>query len=185
MIIVEGADGTGKSTLCRNLLDRLGEEYVYAHLSRPPEGFDVWYGHLGMINRFTVQDRFHMGEIVWPHARGEAVGTWRMQPETYRLLDARLRLVGSFTVVLTCWHDQLAERLAKSEHMYDQTTILRANNAYLDIVNTGRFGLYRPDYDYVVRETQFHPYPSSSDVNDIVHQYLQRQKEIDERTPKN
>lgn len=140
MIILEGTDLVGKTTLAKRLVELLDDRgYIYRHLSRLPDAFDRYHGYARLMSRCVVHDRFHMSEVVYSYARGDR--STKLCPETYRLVDAKLRLVPALTVVVTAADASLVARhreRAKDE-MYDAELVLRANEAFKTIAQKGMF----------------------------------------------
>lgn len=77
LIILEGLDCTGKSTLARAIDDRIKRTYVndhtfHVHKSAPTQSWLDEYAKLVTDNyypgsrRHLILDRFHWGERVWP-----------------------------------------------------------------------------------------------------------------------
>lgn len=79
MLIIEGADNVGKTTIAKRLAERLG--YEYRHEGPPPVGVDVVRYYLERMHDDVVQDRFHWGEIVY--------GALTDRGTTLRPIDAR------------------------------------------------------------------------------------------------
>lgn len=72
-IILEGPDGSGKTTLARSL-EALG--YDYQHQGPPPSGTEAFVHYTKLLcsaSKPTVFDRFHLGELVYgPLLRGKS-----------------------------------------------------------------------------------------------------------------
>jgi hypothetical protein len=175
MLIIEGADLLGKTTLCRRLLAELpGHEY--AHLSRPDPGFDHFWGYMGRCSPQLVQDRFHMSEAAY--AMATARGSM-LTPEVYRLVDGQLRSMGAYTVLLTA-HDELLRRRcleADRPEMFDTDTIVRANG-WFGKLSTPRATAYTCDVDYRVSLSDEEPYITEADVHAILESYAARRREV-------
>lgn len=134
MFILEGADLVGKTTLAKRILERPVMQhrgYTYAHLSRPPCGFDHYWDYIGMMNRHVVQDRFHMGELVY---RSVLKQDTPLTPYMIRLIDAQLRLIGAYTVIVIATRDMIKARAKQRAEPLDVEQIIRINDAYqLDV----------------------------------------------------
>ena len=61
MLILEGADHLGKTTLAKSLKLR------YEHMGIPESGFDYYRDYLYPITPHVVADRFHLGAMVYGH----------------------------------------------------------------------------------------------------------------------
>ncbi|KKL13373.1 hypothetical protein LCGC14_2526420, partial [marine sediment metagenome] len=70
LVLLEGADGVGKSTLAKELCGEYG--YDYLHFLIPDEHpVDYWFKELVKIKRPTVIDRLHLSEDAYgPIFRG-------------------------------------------------------------------------------------------------------------------
>lgn len=189
MLIIEGSDLVGKTTLARALLTHeilRGGGYIYRHLSKLPDGFHRYWHHAALASRCIVQDRFHMSDIVYRRVEGVKLET---TPETYRALDGYLRGYGSFTVVVTATQELIASRIGREE-MYPPEKIYHANQLYHDLVTEPAhhdqvLQLYRPDWDYHIECTPNHPYPDETDITNILAAYYIRQKFVTEQTNHN
>lgn len=179
MIIIEGADLVGKTTLAKTLLGRrylADEGYWYKWMCKPPINFDGCRGYIDMAYMKSVQDRFHMSEIVYRAVDGM---TPCITPEKYRLVDAHLRLMGVINVLIICTtEDLIKERHKLREELYDEESVCRANYYFGLIADSGVFqtksGTYRPDVDIVIRTGSCKPFPDDSDVKKILQLYDSR-----------
>jgi len=99
MIIVEGCDGTGKTTLAQ-LLVKTDKRLTYVHESVPPEsGYKYYLRRALELPQNVVVDRFHLGELVYPvikKDRREPL-TWWQQLHVELVLNAR----GAMLVLMT------------------------------------------------------------------------------------
>lgn len=169
MLIIEGTDLTGKTTLARTLAESL-DDHIYAHFSRLPAGFDFLWDYAQRASPLIVQDRYHMSEIVYAHARGDSS---RLTPERYRFLDGWLRVNAAlFTVVLTADPGLLSLRMQPDE-MYGLSTIVDANEGFLEVVE-GHYGSYKPDWDMHFHLTVTEPFIEPRDVEQIYTNYTER-----------
>lgn len=166
MIIVEGPDGVGKTTFCKKLLDRL-PAHIYSHFTRLPEGFDYHWGYSDRVSRNIVQDRFHLSEVVYARARREESP---LTPEMYRLVDAKLRLVGAVTVLVMA-DSELIESRWHGTQMYSLAVTLKAAMEYRHVD-------WPADIDLVIQCDNDKPFPTDEDADKVVSIYLHRQSLI-------
>ena len=177
MLIVEGADLVGKTTLCEELMRRL-PGWCYAHLG-PEANHAEWHSYWGYrrrASRRVVQDRFHMSQVAYAWARREEPA---VTPYKYALVDAFLREIGGFTVVVTAERDLLSSRYTRPE-LYDLDKILRANNAFMGFGRASHECYERADVDLHVHCTPKNPWVMSEQVDFILDRYMRRQDELDE-----
>lgn len=69
MIIVEGADGTGKTTLCKQIAEKLNMQYLKIPRHKNDmelNGFKFYVEQAESIPDNCIVDRFHIGEMVYP-----------------------------------------------------------------------------------------------------------------------
>ena len=176
MLIIEGTDMLGKTTLCQELVKRInakiGGSYTYEHFSKLPECWDYWWDYLPHVRRRVVMDRFHMSEVAYRRARGEPE---QLDSETYRLLDAKLRLVGAYTVVVIATERWLRTKIGSRPEMHTGEQILAANAEFTELATIGGV-----DADFVIEVDDDSQYPTnqSSDVDVIVNEYLNRQAHL-------
>lgn len=94
MLILEGSDCLGKSTFAKLLLEEADKRQMYptfySHMSRPNEVFNFFGHYKDMMTTYAVQDRFHIGGVVWH----EAIHQSRMS-----IIEGWLRSIGSMTFI--------------------------------------------------------------------------------------
>lgn len=135
MIIVEGADLVGKSTLARALADVTGLRYQ--HQDKPSPGYNYLTHGLPEVLKHhgeVVQDRFHLGEIVYGSVLGDGAGRTTTLAEMSSLQNELLRLCVPTVVVYFSDGDMFEEHVRnqfdEERELYDVDTILWANAAY-------------------------------------------------------
>lgn len=123
IIVLEGPDGAGKSTMIEELkrfhMKQLGcsAETVQVWRAGPfPEGSDPWTEYVIPLSRLhatrdwlVLIDRWHLGELVYgPLLRGQS----RLSPEQRAWIDGYLASLGALSVCLTATVEELMTRLA-------------------------------------------------------------------------
>lgn len=168
MLIIEGGDLVGKTTVCKKLCSYLYLQkggYVYQHLSRLPSGFDRCKGYMALASRCSVRDRFHMSEIIYAKVRKENTA---LSPERYRLIDAHLRMLGAYTVVITA-EEELIKARSRDDEMYSMAQILRANEYFNTKLECWM------DCDAHFHCTVEKPFLTKQDLDHIIDAYARRQ----------
>ena len=155
MIILEGADCVGKTTIARKLCKELG--YTYQHLSRPvglPNGREHRNAqdYIDLIKREVVQDRFMFSDPAYAKARGNGVG---LTGDMFIDIKKELNKVGALTVLVTTSWENIVSRW-NSKEMYDLEDIRTAYEWYLNNLFI---------FDKVVEDA------SNDDILDIVKVY--------------
>lgn len=117
LIIIEGPDKSGKSTLAREIEKRFG--YSYAHFGAPgPDPAGEYARFLLNLKGPTVCDRFYLGEQVYgPLLRGKSVITNLQKAVIERLCRYR----GAILIYAGTPLEVCQERLAKSK--YEDVTV--------------------------------------------------------------
>jgi hypothetical protein len=144
-VIIEGPDGSGKTTLARKLCAVF--DMNYHHEGPPPPDMSVLHHYAGLLataTRPTVFDRLHLGELVYgPLLRGAS----RLKPMDEVLMTRLVR--GTGTDVIICqmpWETTINICKQKQELIKDeavmQTAYLRwarvsANNSQRLDLSTG------------------------------------------------
>lgn len=107
MIVIEGTDNLGKTTLANAVVARLNEDgfsHIYRHFSKLPESFNKVWGYLPYMHRNSVMDRFYLSR----QAYGKALKNQEtLSREQLRWLDANLRLHAGFTVLVTASDERI------------------------------------------------------------------------------
>jgi len=94
LIVIDGPDGSGKTTLARHLQEKHGA--TYHHDKGPPEAEDLVAYFLSLLARGGIIDRFALSEMVYgPLLRGRS----RIDINDFFLLMHELRNLGGRHIV--------------------------------------------------------------------------------------
>jgi hypothetical protein len=132
LIVIEGADKTGKTTLAKAVAKQLGYEYVHFSAPKGPPA-DEYIDFLLALKKPTVCDRFHLGELVYgPMLRGKA----GLTPLELVTIERVMRL--RQTVVVHAVTDpRLANRrlvVSKEHEVVNQDQNLAAAGRFAEVV---------------------------------------------------
>jgi thymidylate kinase len=178
MLIVEGSDLVGKSTVVKKLLESVELQqkgYTPDHFGLLPEGFEYYWGYIDRSARRVVMDRFHMSEIVYGRMiRGGA----KIDEEEYRLIDAHLRNLGAVTVIITADASLIKERSLEREEVFNVEQILSVNDGFRQVADR-LFAGYEPDFDLHFHCTRDKPFVTSQQLANVAGCYLARQAMLD------
>ena len=169
MLIIEGTDGLGKTTLVKKLVAALEPHgpWVGQHFTRLPLTWQHPESYQPFIHQYVVRDRFHMSEPAYSYGRGEKTN---LTDEKYRIIDSWCRLVGAFTVVLVTPDHSFISDL--HDDMYDDEVIIRANDWFRQLQNSSEY-----DWDMILEVPS---YPDETDIDHILTCYLERQRCVKE-----
>lgn len=149
LIVLEGCDGAGKTTLAQRLADLAKREGVgYRCVAAGPPDPDVnllldygsrvfGYDPLEERSDIVVLDRLHLGELVYgPVYRGGS----RLTDTGVRIIESMLDARGALKLHLTAPDDVLERRAFddRGEDFVTRTDIPRIAAAYRDLVGTLR-----------------------------------------------
>lgn len=132
LIVIDGVDCTGKTTLARTLKYHYGFEYRHAG---PPtsHALDEYVASLEGFNPFcdrVVLDRFHLGELVWPRVF-ERDSTY--VPEVHRYVELFLRSRGALIVACDGDDEDVRRRLeTRGDHALQPEQVKNALQLFRD-----------------------------------------------------
>jgi len=141
MLIVEGADGVGKTNAAKRLVEMAktyqlndsGFPVYYSHATRFNDFFDYHSHYLDMVSQYAVQDRFHLSSLVY---HDEV-----MEEDKLRVIEGWLLSVGSLICVIATddetWYETHLKASTRKE-MFSTEQIIESNRKYLNMVGIGR-----------------------------------------------
>lgn len=126
--IVEGCDGTGKTTFAKNLAKINNLKYL--HAEKPTTNY--WYTeYLKPVNSTNmVLDRWHLGEIVWPEIYGRE--SLFSDPESFDICNWTLAKLGARLLLFVRRDDDIADELLKRGEEKEIEHVLKAKDLFLD-----------------------------------------------------
>jgi len=163
----------GKTTFIKSLLKKLNEmnyPVLPQHFGLIPAGWDYYWDYLKFMNQRVIMDRFILSEVVY----GQVIrGYSKITPETYRMLDANLRLNASVTVVIVgdaVWYEkQVNEIHSQRTEAFSIEQNIAVNEKFKDVA-------YSPSYDvdFVWQVSDSVGYPAESFVAQVIKLYAER-----------
>lgn len=176
MLVIEGSDCLGKTTLAKKIVDKMmekGYSTVYSHMSRPNEQlFDFFLDYKKMMNPCAVQDRFHLGGLAYHHDK--------ISPQKLQIINAWIRVQGGLIVVLYAGDEQWYRyRLENDERGNMLTTDkMCAGNNFFNRFWSG--GGMDSDYAFNILPVGFKGqkvnFVSDYDIDEIVDEWVQRRQ---------
>ena len=104
--IIEGSDGTGKTTYAQKLTKRHNAKYLHAEQPKTKFWYDEYIKPINSNN--IVLDRWHLGEIVWPEIYGRQS---LFDETTFDYCNWELAKLGASLILLTRSEDAIADEL--------------------------------------------------------------------------
>lgn len=125
--IIEGVDGTGKTTYAKRLADL--HKATYLHADKPTH--KTWYDeYLTPINsQNMVLDRWHLGEIVWPQIYGRES---LFDEDSFDLCNWTLSKLGTKLIILTRHDDDIANELLNRGEEDQIDHVLHAKELFME-----------------------------------------------------
>ncbi len=187
MIVLEGADCVGKTTLAQELFRRIPIESagqfnpMVRHFTKPPEHFNRYWGYRNCIQRDVILDRFHMSQIAYREAER---ATHDLDPFRYQLLDAEILKAGGVVVVITASDETIQHRWGSApperQEMYTLEHVLKVNTEFQYILTsqpyTAKNGSYRPE---VTLEFDSSKTSTKDMAEEIMSEWFERQTQLD------
>jgi len=138
----------------------------YAHMSRPNASFNFFEDYRDILSMYAVQDRFHLGSLVWH----EDV----MDEAKLRLIESWLAALGSIVVVFYTTNEEWYIRHLENgkDELFTVEQLLVANRKYTDMA-TGTFTPQpRVDFPILVDPENGFPFPTPAQLMAILDKWL-------------
>lgn len=175
MIIVEGPDGVGKTTVARAIQSemwrRLGRCPTYRHMTKPIDNFDFYWGYEAQMERYSVQDRFHLGELAY----GARCYPCRQNAINLKLIRARLQQLGAVVVVITAKSTWFDRYYVEKKEMFTKAQINEVAFAFIDQIWYEWPDIY---FDTMHINSLKYPWPTGEFIKGVVDLWMARQIEV-------
>jgi hypothetical protein len=163
MLILEGSDCLGKTTFANLLVKTAAQDerypIYYAHMT-----FDFCYHYKERITKLAVQDRFHIGGIIWHHNM--------ITQNTLEIIEGWLAETLSQVVIFHATDlDWYFEKLKtdKRGNLLSIEAMMNANNNYYRIAVGGHQLEVKTDYCFNIKEMGKDPtYPGEKEAREIL-----------------
>lgn len=96
MIIIEGCDKTGKTTLANSLNKKLGFDIVKFNQPKTDNPYFEYMSFLEKVDNPKIVDRFHVGEFVYPVIYNRPMVLTRRH---FRIIDLSLQTLGAIKIL--------------------------------------------------------------------------------------
>ncbi len=170
MLIIEGSDCLGKTTAInsmRKMVKDWNPPILYSHMSRPNEDkFDFCQQYKTNIRPFVIQDRFHLGALVWHKGKMDCGKLWSV--------EKCIEKVGGLVVIFyTSDYDWYRTQLTKDQrgNMFSIAAMMDANTVYRQMVCGYAYPQPRVDGAVDVQNGKF---PTDDALYDIIKDWKER-----------
>lgn len=133
LIIIEGPDNTGKTTLALHLAEIFGLEYKHCSKPKSDSPFHEYIEMFKDIKVPTVIDRAHLGEFVYSQLWRDGCSITEKQ---FKLIDLEAMSRFEYTIVIHAQapDDVISERCIKEkEDLLQQSQIVRCSELFREI----------------------------------------------------
>jgi Cdc6-like AAA superfamily ATPase len=125
--IIEGADGTGKTSYAMKLVDKYNAKYLHAEQPKTRLWSDEYIRPITSDN--MVLDRWHLGEIVWPKIYGRQS---LFDETTFDYCNWELAKLGARLILLTRSEDSIADELIYRGEEKEIEYVLHSRSLFIE-----------------------------------------------------
>lgn len=146
MLVVEGPDLVGKTTLCEELVARLnadgwaertcGAPSARTHFGPLPDGWDYLGGYARLVRPGAVMDRFHWSERAYG---GALRGGSKIDPRRTAIVDGLIHACGGMIVLVCPPFDAYAKLLDQrwtNREMFDKMQLELVRLRFMQMSNS-------------------------------------------------
>ena len=124
--IIEGVDGTGKTTFAKRLALQNNADYLHADKPTQKSWHEEYVTPITSTN--MVLDRWHLGEMVWPIIYNRKS---LFNEESFDLCNWFFAKLGTRLIVLTRSDDDIADELLKRGEDKEVELVLHAKELFM------------------------------------------------------
>jgi len=174
MLIIEGSDCLGKTTLANSILKRiqeLGEVATIRHLGRPDATFDFYTDYFPMIEPSVIQDRFHLGALAY-HDNV-------MTANQLRIIEGWIYSHGGFIILMYAGNFQKYKIRIKNDprgNLLKVPILEEANKRFYELVHYNKKVIIDFSWDLYDSKGE-EQYMNQYLINELTEKWLQRRKE--------
>jgi len=181
MLIIEGSDLVGKTTLIKEIC-KLADEHDFPlipqHFGLLPKSWDYLLDYLPYVIKHTAMDRFILSEVIYGETLRDGS---RIDPFTFNALQLYLKSKKSMTVIIAAepefFKTHVHKQMQYRDEVFKEEQICKVNDAFNSILVTREFNDFVVNYDIACEVRNDRDFPSSNleFVEEIVETYLKLQ----------
>ena len=179
MLVIEGSDLVGKTSLIKALCDEAIKRdfpMIPQHFGLLPDSWQFMQDYLPYINASTVMDRFILSELVYGSVLRE---NSRICLTDWNTLQGVMKAFGCLTVIVAAepayFRKHVESQYAQRNEVFEVDQICAVNRAFLNIVDRlGAHGAYDVSYQcaHIVTSPSTFPSTDRDFVELIINKYL-------------
>jgi len=145
IIIIEGCDKTGKSTLANELAERLNYNLVHLGVPEHEDHYQYLADLIESNKQGVIFDRFHWGDYVYGGITNkERLLDWG----EFNMLEARMAKLGAIVIYCSAPVFKIAQRFKKDgEKLIPEIRIQDILDRYTEIARSSNLPTYEHDFE--------------------------------------